>query len=74
MTSGVSKEEIYTLAKLENISTEEYEKLHIEEDNFDKRKYLKTIPCRYLEEKLCSIYPHRPEECRSYPHTQKKHF
>ena len=24
-------------------------------------------PCQFLDGKLCSIYPHRPESCRTYP-------
>lgn len=27
----------------------------------------KQIPCPFLDGKLCSIYPHRPEACRAYP-------
>lgn len=28
---------------------------------------LRACPCTFLEGKLCSIYPHRPESCRTYP-------
>lgn len=74
LTPTVTDPEIETLAKIENISPETYEKLYLEEDKFDNVKYLKMAPCRYLEEKLCTIYPNRPAECRSYPHTQKNRF
>ena len=28
---------------------------------------LRARPCAFLEDNLCSIYPHRPESCRTYP-------
>lgn len=28
---------------------------------------LHESPCEFLNGKLCSIYPHRPESCRTYP-------
>lgn len=74
LTPTVTDSEIETLANLENISPEMYEELYLDEDKFDNVKYLKSAPCRYLDGKLCSIYPNRPAECRSYPHTQKKRF
>jgi Fe-S-cluster containining protein len=35
-------------------------------DGGDEMK-LKSCPCRFLKGKLCSVYEHRPESCRSYP-------
>ena len=28
---------------------------------------LADSPCRFLKDKHCTIYPHRPESCRAYP-------
>ncbi len=25
-------------------------------------------PCPFLKDRSCTVYPHRPKECRSYPH------
>jgi len=30
-------------------------------------KITNTKPCRFFENKMCKIYPYRPEGCRSYP-------
>ena len=70
----VDDSEIKRLAKLDGISVAGFKSKFIGEDDFDHTKYLKDIPCKYLAGKTCSIYPERPEDCRSYPHTHKSHF
>jgi hypothetical protein len=36
--------------------------------------FFRLLPCPLLKENLCSAYPHRPADCRSFPHIQKKDF
>lgn len=74
LVPAVTEEEISRLAALDNITPEEYSLNHLEDDNFARTKFLKAIPCRYLDEKICSIYDLRPNECRSYPHLHKRGF
>lgn len=74
LVPGVTEEEITRLAALDNITPEEFDKKHLEDDKFAGTKFLKAIPCRYLEGKICSVYDLRPHECRSYPHLHKKGF
>ncbi len=31
-------------------------------------------PCKFLVDRKCTIYEIRPDDCASYPHTQKKQF
>ena len=41
----------------------------------DKDYVLKSSPCTFLQEdNTCSIYEHRPNACREYPHTNRKKF
>lgn len=36
---------------------------------------MKETPCPFLgEDDRCTIYDVRPEDCRHFPHTDKKHF
>lgn len=35
---------------------------------------LKGKPCVFLKDKKCTVYAHRPEACRSYPHLHKDEF
>lgn len=74
LVPGVTEVEITRLAALDNITKEEFDSRHLEDDKFAGTKFLKAIPCRYLEGKICSIYDMRPNECRSYPHLHKKGF
>ena len=67
------KEDIVTLSRLENVTSESYEQKHCETDAF-KEIFFKTIPCRYLEKTKCRIYESRPKQCREFPYTNKKGF
>jgi uncharacterized protein len=70
----VTDEEIAKLAGIDNISVGEFEERHLEEDKSNNSKFLKAMPCRYLEGKSCTVYENRPAECRSYPHTYRRGF
>ncbi|MFO8234974.1 MAG: YkgJ family cysteine cluster protein [Bacteroidales bacterium] len=70
----ITEKEIDRLSKIDKISAKDFEKKFVELDEFDKTKYLKDAPCKYLKDKKCTIYAERPEECRSYPYTHKDGF
>ena len=52
----------------------EFEKQNVATDTLDNAKYLNLAPCKYLKDRKCAIYPDRPEDCHSYPHTHKPDF
>jgi Fe-S-cluster containining protein len=68
----VDKEDIEILARLENISPENYVTDYCEKEDGDL--YLKDIPCRYVDGKKCGIYENRPGQCREFPYTGKSGF
>ncbi len=70
----VTEKEISILSAIDNIPKAKYIEEFTERDDFDKIKYLKNIPCKYLKDKKCSVYSDRPNDCRSYPHTHKAGF
>lgn len=44
--------------------------LHIDEDS---DYVLNTLPCPFLgSDNYCSVYEHRPNACREYPHTNQR--
>lgn len=74
LTPRVREEEIKLLAGFDNADIETYTSLHLEKDAYDGSLYLKALPCRYLDEKACTVYENRPKECREYPYTHRKGF
>ena len=70
----VTESEIDTLSRIDNLTQHDFVTGFVEIDNLEGIKYLKDTPCKYLEDKTCSIYKNRPEDCKSYPHTQKTEF
>lgn len=70
----LTEEEIKRLARIDNVSPEAFEKQNVAKDTLDNTKYLNLAPCKYLEDKKCTIYSDRPEDCRSYPHTHIPDF
>lgn len=71
---GVSDAEIDTLSHIDKLSKDEFISRFVEKDEFDGENFLKDTPCKYLDDKICTIYPNRPENCRSYPYTHKDEF
>ncbi len=43
----------------------------VEPKNIEAYKYLPSIKCRYLDNKKCTIYTDRYDECRLYPGLHK---
>jgi len=72
MNPQVKMAEIEVLAGLENITAESYIEKYCEEES--GKLYLEALPCCYLNGTKCSVYDHRPEECRLFPYTHNKRF
>jgi Fe-S-cluster containining protein len=72
MQATLSKEEVETLAKLENITAEEYLANYCV-IGFGSIS-LKEKPCRYLQGTKCSIYDIQPVKCKTFPYTDKQGF
>jgi len=70
----LTEAEIEELSRIDNLTQPDFVTRFVETDNFEGTKYLKDAPCKYLKDKTCSIYTNRPEDCKSYPHTQKSEF
>ncbi len=58
--------ELHTIAKSMQQSIDEFKKRFVVEGIMN--------PCPALNGNLCSIYEHRPEDCRSFPHLEKTYF
>lgn len=47
---------------------------YLEKDENDEGYFFWSSPCPFLKENLCTAYSQRPNDCRSFPHLQKKNF
>lgn len=61
------KSELLTIAKTLGQSIETFEKQFMSEG-------VVNPPCPMLDGRLCSIYEHRPEVCKSFPHLEQPGF
>ena len=74
LNPSVTDEEIKKLSRLEHLSPLDFVAKYVDFNDRDRSKYLKDLPCKYLNEKKCSLNSNKPEECQAYPHTQNGHF
>jgi Fe-S-cluster containining protein len=56
------------------ISVSQFKKKYLKPDEEPGKFVFKEKPCPFLKNNLCSIYSHRPKDCKSYPHLHKKEF
>ena len=61
------------LASHFNMSLPELQEKFIEVSQQGKM-IVNTIPCHFLADNKCTIYPHRFNECREFPHLHKPGF
>lgn len=74
MSPLLDQEDIKKCCESLQVSVPHFKKKYLkfgkEEGNF----VFKEKPCPFLKNNLCSIYSHRPKDCRSFPHLHKKEF
>jgi Fe-S-cluster containining protein len=62
----VEQDEIVRLSDKFGITTDQFEQKYIECGS-STLKLMNTIPCRFLENNRCQIYPDRFEACKEFP-------
>lgn len=67
----VTEGDIKRISSYLKLSPQEFTVRYLEQKE-DHTYRIKTKPCFFLENKICTIYPIRPKECRDYPHLNKK--
>lgn len=65
----LTKDDLRNLTTGLNITVEEVVEKHTETD--ERGISLKHLPCCFLKDNKCTIYPHRPATCASFPHLHK---
>ena len=64
--------DIKKLASHLKLAVTDFQAQYLRED--EEGFVLNTKPCPFLVENRCTVYAHRPRDCRSYPHLHKKDF
>lgn len=75
-TSPIIRErDLDRLAKHLRVRPSELIDQHLRMDE-DGDWVFRAAPCPFLDlsDNLCSVYEHRPQACREYPHTDRKHI
>lgn len=70
---NVEPDEAKNLAAYLDIPADEFKHAYIEESE-QGQMVINTIPCHFLKLNKCSIYAHRFNECREFPHLHKPAF
>lgn len=70
---NITPEEITGLSVFLERPEAEVRETYIEE-SLSGNCYINTIPCHFLDDQKCSIYPQRFTECRDFPHLHKPGF
>jgi len=68
----IDKKELLAMANAKNDNMTDFERKFTVSDE-DGDRVLKS-PCPMLDGNLCSIYSHRPDTCRTFPHLEKPGF
>lgn len=72
MGIAVEEQDIERLARLLDISVEEFESRYVAVDAGEK--FMPQTPCQFLGGNLCTVYEDRPCVCREFPHLHKEDF
>lgn len=70
---NVTEDDILPVAANLKLSIPTFKERYVEE-SLQGQMIINTIPCHFLSENKCSIYPDRFTECREFPHLHKSNF
>jgi len=65
----VTPEEIEAIATFLNLSVEQFSRQYVRRvgQRYSLTERKTSYDCIFLKEKRCTIYPHRPKQCRTFP-------
>ena len=70
----LKQQDITRLASGLGMPYEDFVRQYLNEDEEGESYVFRVMPCPFLSGNSCSVYAHRPDDCRSYPHLHKPEF
>ncbi len=70
----LKQEDITRLAGALGTPRGDFVRQYLTKDEEGERYVFKSVPCPFLSGNSCTVYAHRPDDCRSYPHLHKSDF
>jgi hypothetical protein len=70
---NVQAEEVEQAATNLNVTVDHFKDKYIEQSE-SGRMIINTIPCHFLEDKICTIYENRFNACRDFPYLNQPKF
>ena len=70
----LDQEDIQKCSEGVGISVSQFKMKYLIPHKEQGKLVFKEKPCPLLKNNLCSIYRHRPKDCKSFPHLHKKEF
>jgi uncharacterized protein len=74
LRTSLYKEELEKILNSLQLDFHNFVSQHADLDSEEDKYNLKNTPCYFLNDKKCSVYKLRPEECKTYPHLDKDRF
>ena len=66
--------DVKRLANHLELSVNEFRSGFLADDPEGEGSVFRNQPCPFLQGNLCTVYDHRPADCKSYPHLHKRDF
>ena len=66
--------DVRRLARHLELRVDEFRSRFLTDDPGRGGSVFRDQPCPFLQDNSCTVYDHRPSDCRSYPHLHKKDF
>ncbi len=74
ITPTLTPADIRRLAAHLGLTSDEFTARFLHEDEDEGGWVFEAGPCPFLANNECTVYEHRPDACRSFPHLHKRNF
>ena len=70
----LTKADLKRLSQAKGLSVSAFRDRYLRKDEDGEGETFNVLPCPFLKDNHCSVYDHRPADCRSFPHLHKREF